>query len=340
MESFLRGLPKAELHVHIEGTLEPELLFEMASRNGITVDYSSVAELRAAYQFTSLQDFLDVYYQGAAVLRTNEDFYDLALAYFERVVPDGVRRAEIFFDPQTHTERGVAIGAVIEGLAAACAEAEGRLDMTTGLILCFLRDRSQDAAMATLEDAMEFRDSLLGVGLDSSEVGHPPLKFLDVFARARSEGLRTVAHAGEEGPPDYVRGALDHLGAERIDHGNRALEDPDLVARLRDEAIPLTVCPLSNVKLGVVERIEEHPLPDMLKSGLTVVINSDDPSYFGGYIGDTYIAVHDGLGFAQDRMVDLARVSITTSFASPAAKRAMLAELDDYVGNREDVETG
>lgn len=194
--------------------------------------------------------------------------------------------------------------------------------------------------MATLEDAMEFRDSLLGVGLDSSEVGHPPLKFLDVFARARSEGLRTVAHAGEEGPPDYVRGALDHLGAERIDHGNRALEDPDLVARLRDEAIPLTVCPLSNVKLGVVERIEEHPLPDMLKSGLTVVINSDDPSYFGGYIGDTYIAVHDGLGFAQDRMVDLARVSITTSFASPAAKRAMLAELDDYVGNREDVETG
>lgn len=340
MESFLRALPKAELHVHIEGTLEPELLFEIASRNGITVNYSSVAELRAAYQFNSLQDFLDVYYQGTAVLRTSDDFHDLASAYLERAAADGVRRAEMFFDAQTHTERGVAIGTVIEGLAAACAEAEESLEMTTGLIMCFLRDRTQDAAMATLEDAMEFRDSLLGVGLDSSEMGNPPAKFVDVFARARAEGLRTVCHAGEEGPPGYVRGALDHLGAERIDHGNRALEDSELVARLRDEAIPLTVCPLSNVKLGVVERIEDHPLPEMLESGLTIVINSDDPSYFDGYIGDTYLAVHNGLGLGRDRMVDLARVSITTSFASPMEKSAMLVELDEYVAKSDAVETG
>ena len=331
METFLRGLPKAELHLHIEGTLEPELMFEMAARNQVALDYSSVDELRRAYEFANLQDFLDIYYTGAAVLQRTVDFYDLTWAYLEHAAADGVRRAEIFFDPQTHTERGIAVGTVIDGITQARLDAADELGISTGLILCFLRHLSGAEAMETLEAALPYRAELLGVGLDSSEVGHPPEKFVDVFARARTEGLHAVAHAGEEGPPEYVWGALDLLGVERIDHGNRALEDPDLVARLRDEGVPLTVCPLSNVKLAVVDRIEDHPLPTMLSSGLKVTLNSDDPAYFGGYVGDNYVAVQRALGLERHTMIDLARNSIEASFASPEEKQDLLEELAEYI---------
>lgn len=333
MEAFLRGLPKAELHVHIEGTLEPELLFEMASRNSVRLHYRDVDDLRAAYRFSRLQDFLDVYYEAAAVLQTPRDFAELAAAYLERATSDGVRRAEIFFDPQTHTERGIAMGTIVEGLAEGCAEAGVRLGVDTGLILCFLRHLPQEAAMETLETALDFREHLVGVGLDSTEVGHPPSEFADVFARARSEGLRAVAHAGEEGPPDYIAGALDLLGVERVDHGVRCLEDPDLVARLREARIPLTVCPLSNVALGVVGRLEDHPLPRMIDAGLVVTINSDDPAYFGGYVGDNYVAVHETLGLDRGSMVSLARASLVASFASDDVKRGLVAELDAFVAS-------
>ena len=331
METFLRGLPKAELHVHIEGTLEPEMAFEMADRNGVDLRFGSVAELRAAYEFTSLQDFLDVYYEAAAVLLRTVDFYDLTWAYLERAAADGVRRAEISFDPQTHTERGIAIGTVIDGITQARLDAADDLGISSGLILCFLRHLSGDQAMATFEAALPYRGDLIGVGLDSSEIGHPPEKFVDVFARARGEGLHVVAHAGEEGPPEYVWGALDSLGAERIDHGNRALEDPELVARLRDEQVPLTVCPLSNVKLAVVDRLENHPLPSMIEAGLDVSLNSDDPAYFGGYVGNAYVEVQRALGFERHTMIDLARNSIEASFASAEEKQDLLEELAEYV---------
>ncbi len=335
MESFLQGLPKAELHVHIEGTLEPEFMFELAARNGATTKHGTVAELRAAYKFTQLQDFLDIYHQGAAVLRTHQDFHDLTIAYLERAAADGVRHAEIFFDAQTHTDRGVAMGAVVEGLVEACNEAEERWGMSSELIMCFLRHLSQDQAMVALDQAMPFREHLLGFGLASSEVGHPPSKFVDVFARARAEEFRLVAHAGEEGPPSYIREALDLLGAERIDHGIRAMEDPDLVARLRDEAIPLTVCPLSNLKLGVVPEISAHPLLGMIDEGLVATINSDDPAYFGGYVAANYVAVQQGLGIERDTMVALAKTSIDSSFASASRKAALLAEIDLYVAGHE-----
>ncbi len=331
MEAFLRGLPKAELHVHIEGTLEPELLFEMAARNAVTLRFDDVDELRAAYHFSQLQDFLDVYYEGAEVLQTSRDFTELSTAYLERAAADGVCRAEIFFDPQTHTERGIAMGTVVEGLAAGCAEAGARLGITTGLILCFVRHLPPESAMDSLEAALPFREHLLGVGLDSTELDHPPSEFADVFARARSEGLHAVAHAGEEGPPEYISGALDLLGAERIDHGVRCLEDPALVARLRNAAVPLTVCPLSNVKLGVVPRLEDHPLPRMIDAGLVVTINSDDPAYFGGYVGDNYVAVHDGLGLDRGAMVALARASLEVSFAPAEVKSRLVADLEAYV---------
>ncbi len=293
--------------------------------------YTDVDDLRAAYQFSSLQDFLDVYYEAAAVLQTGRDFAELAAAYLERAAADGVRRAEMFFDPQTHTERGIAMGTVVEGLAQGCAEAGTKLGVDTGLIMCFVRHLPEEAAMESLEAALPFREHLLGVGLDSTEVGHPPAKFADVFARARSEGLHAVAHAGEEGPPDYIAGALDLLGVERVDHGVRCLEDPDLVARLREARIPLTVCPLSNVKLGVVGRLEDHPLPRMIDAGLVVTINSDDPAYFGGYVGDNYVAVHETLGLDRGSMVSLARASLMASFAPDDAKRRLVAELDAFV---------
>jgi len=310
---LVRRLPKAELHLHIEGTLEPEMLFELARRNGIETRFSSVAELRAAYDFTDLQSFLDIYYEGANVLRTEEDFHDLTWAYLERAAADGVRRAEIFFDPQTHTARGIPMETVIRGIGSALDRSH-ELGISSGAIMCFLRHLSGEAAVATLEAALPWRDRLLGVGLDSSEVGHPPTKFVDAYDLARSEGLHLVAHAGEEGPPEYVWQALDVLGAERIDHGVRSMEDDRLVSRLVADQIPLTVCPLSNLRLKVVDDLADHPLPQMLDAGLLVTINSDDPSYFGGYVGENYDAVRRALGLETPQLVELARNSLVASF--------------------------
>jgi adenosine deaminase len=331
LERFLRALPKAELHLHIEGTLEPELALRLAERNGVSLPYGSVDELRAAYDFHDLQSFLDLYYQTAAVLRTAADFRDLMLAYLDRAASDGVRRAEVFFDPQTHTERGVGIGEVVAGLTAGLEEGRTRYGISGGLILCFLRHLSADAAMATYEEALPFRDRLLGVGLDSGEVGNPPSRFTEVFARARADGLHVVAHAGEEGPPAYVWEALDLLGAERIDHGVRSLEDPDLVARLATDRVPLTVCPLSNVALRVVDRLEDHRLGDLLAAGVRVTINSDDPAYFGGYIGDNYVRTQRALGLSRDQLVGIARTSFESSFADETERDRLLDDLDDFL---------
>jgi adenine deaminase len=331
MEAFLRRLPKAELHLHIEGTLEPELAFQLAERNRVALPYGSVEELRAAYDFQDLQSFLDVYYAAAAVLRTEEDFRDLTLAYLDRAAADGVRRAELFFDPQTHTERGVAMGTIVDGLTAGLEEGRTRHGISGGLILCFLRHLPAGAAMVTYEEALPFRDRLLGVGLDSGEVGNPPSRFVEVFERARTDGLHVVAHAGEEGPPSYVREALDLLRAERIDHGVRALEDPDLVARLAADGIPLTVCPLSNVELQVVDRLEDHPLGDLLAAGVRVTINSDDPAYFGGYIGDAYVRTQQALGLAREQLVAVARTSLEASFVDEDERDRLLGELDTFV---------
>lgn len=329
--SFVRGLPKAELHVHIEGTLEPEMMFEIGRRNEVELGYESPEEIRAAYEFSSLQDFLNIYYEGAAVLQTEQDFFDLGYAYFERAAADGVRRAEIFFDPQTHTGRGIPIGTVIEGLSGAATRAGTDLSVSCDLILCFLRHLPAEAAMETLESALAHGKQFIGVGLDSSEVGFPPRLFTEVFQRARSEGLRVVAHAGEEGPPEYVRQALDMLGAERIDHGVRSLEDPDLVARLAEQQTPLTVCPMSNIKLAVFEDMASHPLPAMIEAGLLVTINSDDPAYFGGYVGQNYEAVASSLSLDDTVMAQLARNSITASFLDESAKVSLLEEIDTYV---------
>ncbi|MFH2201542.1 MAG: adenosine deaminase [Elusimicrobiota bacterium] len=317
MEDFLRPLPKAELHLHIEGTLEPELMFKLAERNGIRLRFASVESLRAAYAFENLQSFLDIYYEGAAVLCKDRDFYDLAWAYFARAAADGVTLAEIFFDPQTHTARGVPLAAVIAGLEQAGRDAEAKLGIRSGLILCFLRHLPEEDAEKTLDEALPLRDKLLGVGLDSAEKGHPPSKFARVFARARGEGLRAVAHAGEEGPPSYITEALDLLRVERIDHGVRCLEDPELVRRLREERIPLTVCPLSNVRLRVFDRIEDHCLKKMLAEGLCASIHSDDPAYFGGYIGDNYAAVREGLGLSAAELRTLADNSLRAAFLKP-----------------------
>ena len=305
--------PKAELHLHIEGTLEPEMMFGLAARNGVELPFPSVAALREAYHFSDLQSFLDIYYRGAAVLRTEQDFADLMAGYLERAIADGVTRAEVFFDPQSHTARGVAFGTVVNGLAAARRDYADRI--SSDLILCFLRHLPEDSALSTLQEAEPYLDQIIAVGLDSSEVGHPPEEFERVFARARAMGLRAVAHAGEEGPPGYVWGALDSLGAERIDHGVRALEDPALVQRLVEEQIPLTVCPVSNLKLQVVHDLGQHPLKRMLDLGLKVSINSDDPAYFGGYIADNYRQTAAALGLAADDITRLAENSIASSFA-------------------------
>lgn len=331
MEKFLQGLPKAELHLHIEGTLEPELMFELAQRNDVALRFGSVEDLRAAYRFTNLQSFLDIYYEGAGVLRTERDFYDLTLAYLERAAADGVIRAEIFFDPQTHTARGVPFRTVLDGIVRALDEGGSRFGTSSGLILCFLRHLPAEEAMACLDEAASHADLLLGVGLDSSEVGHPPERFADVFRRAREMNLHVVAHAGEEGPPEYVWQALDLLGAERIDHGVRALEEHALVERLARDAIPMTVCPLSNVSLGVFHRLEDHNLGRMLEAGLRVTINSDDPAYFGGYIGDSYVKTQAALGLSREQMIDVARTSLESSFVPSAEKKAFTARLDEYV---------
>lgn len=325
MEDWIRALPKAELHVHVEGTLEPETMFALAERNGVALRYGSPAEARRAYAFRDLQSFLDVYYEGMAALRTERDFRDLARAYLARARADGVRHAELFFDPQAHTARGVPIGAVIGGLHRAIAEAREEIGIGGLLILCFLRHLPASEAMETLERALPYRDRIAAVGLDSSEAGHPPRDFAAVFARARAEGLRAVAHAGEEGPPAYVWQALDELGAERIDHGVRSEEDPALVARLARDGVPLTVCPLSNVRLRVVGRLEDHNLKRLHDRGVRVSLHSDDPAYFGGYVGDNYLAAARALGLAREDVEAMARASIEASFLGAGEKAALLA---------------
>jgi adenosine deaminase len=331
LSAFIAGLPKAELHMHIEGSLEPELMFALAKRNRVDIPFASVEEVRAAYSFSNLQDFLDIYYAGADVLRTEEDFRDLGAAYFDRAAADAVTHAEIFFDPQTHTDRGVPFDVVIRGLLAAMDEARARHGISSKLILCFLRHLDEDAAFATLASAEPWLDRIEAVGLDSSEVGHPPEKFARVFARAGELGLRRVAHAGEEGPPDYVWQALDVLKVDRLDHGNRSLEDPALVARLAAERMTLTVCPLSNLKLCVVADMEKHPIDEMLALGLRATINSDDPAYFGGYVNDNYRAAAAGRGLGRDQIATLARNSFMGSFLSEDEKAAHLARLDAYL---------
>lgn len=331
LDSFITGLPKAELHLHIEGSLEPELMFELARRNGIEIPYGSVEDVRAAYAFSNLQDFLDIYYAGANVLRTRQDFHDLAAAYFERVAADGVVHAEIMFDPQTHTDRGIPFADVIEGLLSGMAEAEAKHGVTSKLILSFLRHLSEEAAFETLAMAEPWLDRIEAVGLDSSEVGHPPVKFAQVFEAARAKGLKITAHAGEEGPPEYVYQALDLLHVDRIDHGNRSLEDPALVERLAAMGMTLTVCPLSNLKLCVVDDLVDHPIDRMLSLGLKATVNSDDPAYFGGYIGDNFRAVAKARGLDREAIATLARNSFTGSFLPPEAIAAHLERLDAYV---------
>jgi len=328
MDDLIRRLPKAELHLHIEGTLEPELMFELAGRNGIKLPYASVDEVKAAYQFTNLQSFLDIYYQAAAVLLTEQDFFDLTWAYLKRAEQDNVRHAEIFFDPQTHTARGIDFETVLEGITSALKAGQRELGITSRLILCFLRHLSAEEAMTTLQQALPYREQIVAVGLDSSEVGHPPSKFKAVFDEARRQGFFTVAHAGEEGPPEYIRESLDLLHAARIEHGVRCMEDPVLVARLREEQIPLTVCPLSNVRLRVFERIEDHPLRRMLEAGLCVTVNSDDPAYFGGYIGENFEAVTRGLGLSREQVLQLARNSFAAAFVDEERKAELIAELE------------
>ncbi|UYQ62059.1 adenosine deaminase [Streptomyces peucetius] len=325
-------LPKAELHLHIEGTLEPELAFALAARNGVELPFADAEALRHAYLFKDLQSFLDLYYGLMAVLRTEEDFADLADAYLERAAAQGVRHAEIFFDPQAHTARGVPIGTVVEGLARSLDRAEERHGVSTRLIMCFLRDEPAESALATLEAAKPYLHRITGVGLDSAETGHPPSKFRAVYEAAAALGLRRVAHAGEEGPPAYIREALDVLGVERIDHGLRCMEDAELVTRLAGERIPLTLCPLSNVRLRAVDVLEDHPLARMMEAGLMCTVNSDDPAYFGGYVGDTFHAVHEALGLEDEQLRELARNSFLASFLDDDEERRAryLAEVEAY----------
>ena len=328
LSDFIRRLPKAELHLHIEGTLEPELMFALARRTGVPIPFASVEAVRAAYDFSRLQDFLDIYYAGAAVLRKGADFHDLALAYFQRLAADGGVHAEIFFDPQTHTARGLPFGVAANGLLAGMAAAEAKHGVTSKLILCFLRHLPEADAFATLEAAEPWLDRIVGVGLDSSELGHPPEDFARVFAAAGALGLKRVAHAGEEGPPDYVTQALDRLGIDRLDHGNRSLEDEVLTARLARLAMTLTVCPLSNHKLCVTPDLAGHPIAEMLRLGLRATINSDDPAYFGGYINDNFRAVAPLL--TVEALTTLARNSLTGSFLAPADIDRHLAAIDAY----------
>jgi adenosine deaminase len=329
LAELLRAMPKAELHLHIEGTLEPELIFELAQKNGVALAYPSVDALRAAYAFTDLQSFLDIYYAGASVLRHESDFEAMAMAYFRRAAADHVVHAEVFFDPQTHTARGVPVGTVVRGLAAARARAERELGLTCALILCFLRHLSEDAALATLEAALPHRSKFIGVGLDSSERGHPPEKVARVFARAGALGLHRVAHAGEEGPPSYIEAALDVLHAERIDHGVRCVESPALVERLARERVALTVCPLSNLKLRVFDTLADHNIAELLHAGIRATVNSDDPAYFGGYVNDNFLAAFAALpqlGGAE--AYALAKNSFDASFVEPGARQEMIARLD------------
>jgi len=325
---FAQVLPKAELHLHLEGSFEPELMFAIAKRNRIEIPYQSAEDVRAAYRFSNLQDFLDIYYAGASVLLAEQDFYDLTRAYLKRVAADNVRHVEVFFDPQTHTDRGVAFATVIDGITKALKDGEKEFGITSKLILSFLRHLSEEEAFKTFKQAGPYLDRFVGVGLDSSEKGHPPSKFARVFAAAREAGLKLVAHAGEEGPPDYVWEALDILKVDRIDHGNRSLEDPLLVERLVKEGMTLTVCPLSNLKLCVVKDLKQHPLKKMLDLGLNATINSDDPAFFGGYVGENFAAVTAALALSKAELVTLAKNSFTGSFLSEAEKAAHLAAIE------------
>ncbi|MGC3819809.1 adenosine deaminase [Acinetobacter sp. G11] len=325
---LIQALPKAELHVHIEGTFEPELMFEIAQRNHIDIPYKSVEEVKQAYNFHNLQSFLDIYYAGANVLIHEQDFYDLAWAYFEKCAEDHVVHTEMFFDPQTHTDRGIAFATVIQGLKRACDDAQSKLGISSHLIMCFLRHLSEEAAFQTLEQALPFKEQIIAVGLDSSEVGHPPSKFERVFAKAREEGFLVVAHAGEEGPAEYVWEALDLLRVNRIDHGVRSEEDPMLMQRLIAEKMPLTVCPLSNLKLCVVDDMAQHNIRRLLQQGVHVTVNSDDPSYFGGYMNDNFIAITKALNLSNDELKQLAKNSFEASFIPAAEKQKWAKEID------------
>jgi len=327
MKDFITQLPKAELHMHLEGSLEPELMLQLANRNGITLPYANVDEIRQAYQFSNLQDFLDIYYQGAGVLQTEQDFFDLTWAYLQRCKAQGVVHTEPFFDPQTHTDRGLPFDVAIHGISAALKQGEVELGISSYLILSFLRHLSEESAFETLEKALPYRDLFTAVGLDSSELGNPPEKFANVFAKAKAEGFKTVAHAGEEGPATYVWGALDILGVDRIDHGVRSFEDPILMQRLIDEQITLTVCPLSNTKLCVFDGMHEHTILQMLDRGVKVTVNSDDPAYFGGYVGENYQALHEALGMTRVQARQLAVNSIEGSFLPLAEQQRIIKDI-------------
>jgi adenine deaminase len=334
LRAILEEMPKAELHIHIEGSLEPELIFALARRNGVTLPYPSVEALRQAYAFTDLQSFLDIYYAGASVLLQEQDFYDMTMAYFHRAHADNVRHAEIFFDPQTHTARGVSFTTVIDGIYRATVDAQSKWGISAALIMCFLRHLSEEDALATLELAVPHRAKFIGVGLDSSERGHPPEKFARVFARCRELGLHLVAHAGEEGPPAYIESALDVLHVERIDHGVRCLEDAALTQRVARERIPLTVCPLSNIKLRVFDQMHDHNLRQLLDAGLVATVNSDDPAYFGGYLNDNFIETFDALPLDSGHARVLARNSFEASFLPAEDKKKYLDEVDAFFERR------
>jgi len=330
LRTIVQQMPKAELHLHIEGTLEPELIFALARRNGVALHYASVEDLRRAYAFTDLQSFLDIYYAGASVLLHEQDFYDMTWAYLQRARADHVRHAELFFDPQTHTERGVAFATVINGIHRALQDARAEWGMSGALIMCFLRHLSEEEAFATLEQSLPHRGKFVGVGLDSSERGHPPEKFARVFARCKELGLHLVAHAGEEGPPEYIRTALDLLHVERIDHGVRCLEDAALTQRLARDKVPLTVCPLSNIKLRVFDTVVDHNLLKLLDAGLMVTVNSDDPAYFGGYVNENFVQMFEALPLGKDHAYRLARNSFSAAFLDMQTKQKYLDEVDAF----------
>lgn len=331
LETFFKGIPKAELHVHIEGTFEPELMFKIAKQNNISIPYSSIQEVKEAYNFNNLQEFLDIYYAGASVLINEQDFYDLTWEYLKILNSQNVLHAEIFFDPQTHTDRGIPFSKVINGIHSALEDAKKEFGLSTKLIMCFLRHLDEEQAIKTLEQSMQYKDWIIGVGLDSSEIGHPPSKFKNVFQKAREYGFLTVAHAGEEGPPEYIWEAINLLNISRIDHGNRALEDKSLIQYLSDKQIPLTVCPLSNLKLKVVDKLENHPLKKMINNGLLVTINSDDPAYFGGQLVDNFIQLTDAVDLSKNDITELAKNSFKASFLSDKEKFEYIHQIDEYI---------
>ncbi len=333
MQAFLRNLPKVELHLHLEGSLEPELMFELARRNNVQLPYASVDEVKAAYEFSDLQSFLDIYYAGAGVLQTEQDFYDLTMAYLKKCHEQNVIHVEPFFDPQTHTDRGIAFKTVIDGIWQALEDGEKQLGISFRLIMCFLRHLSEDAAFETLEQALPWKERITAVGLDSSEVGHPPEKFARVFAKAREEGLLTVSHAGEEGPAQNITDSLDMLNISRVDHGVRAIEDDALMARLAESGMPLTVCPLSNIKLRVFDTMADHNLRELLQRGLCVTVNSDDPAYFGGYMTENFLAVQDGLNLTRDEWETISRNSIEATFLPKEEKQRLFEKLDKYLAS-------